>query len=405
MKKYLLTTTSLILLLFWPIQAQEIAVTTLPAVPAEAGLTAPAPGPARFNTVSETNYLTTLALRGFSLETQGIFIESLDGSTVFADHHSGTAFNPASVIKVATSLTALTRFGPDYKFETAFYTDGPINAKTRTLQGDLILQSTGDPLLTSTDLNRLIREVVKRGVHLVTGNLVVTGPFSLGSYYTTDRAVKRLSIALRSLGVSVKGPVKTGTVRGNRIASHMSSSLRDILFYQNAHSSNPIAERVGEAVGGPKAVQNFLVNTVGIPPTDVFVGRTSGLDYNRITPKGTVQVFRHLINWLEQHQMEPEDVLPVAGVDAGTLQRRLASLDYRGGVVAKTGTLPGTDGGVSTLAGLAYTKNRGPILFAIFNTRGPVNTYRRLQDELLKDLIVEFGGVADINATSRRLNN
>jgi hypothetical protein len=60
---------------------------------------------------------------------------------------------------------------------------------------------------------------------------------------------------------------------------------------------------------------------------------------------------------------------------------------------------------VSTLAGLAYTRNRGPVLFAIFNTRGNVNTYRKLQDELLKDLIVEFGGIAEINASSRRLNN
>jgi serine-type D-Ala-D-Ala carboxypeptidase/endopeptidase (penicillin-binding protein 4) len=395
MKKYLLTTTSLMLLIFWPIQAQEIAIPVEPRVLA----------PERFNTISETNYLTTLALRGFNLETQGLFVEALDGSAVYADHHSDIAFNPASVIKVATSLTALTQLGPDYHFETAFYADGVVNKKTRTLKGDLIFQTTGDPLLTTIDVNRLIRQVTTAGVRSVTGSLVITGPFSFGTYYTTDRALKRLAVVLRTMGVSVKSGTRQGAVQGTRIASHMSKSLREILFYQNAHSSNPIAERVGEAVGGPKAVQNFLINDVGIPETDVVVGRTSGLDYNRITPKGTVQLFRQLVSWLEEHDMEPEDILPVAGVDAGTLQRRLTGVEYRGAVIGKTGTLPGTDGGVSTLAGLAYTRDRGPIVFAIFNTRGPVNTYRRLQDELVKDLIVEFGGSSDVNASSRRLNN
>ena len=396
MKKYVLATTALILLIFWPIQAQESAI------PVESRVVAPE----RFNTISETNYLTTLALRGFNLESQGLFIESLDGSMVFADHHSDIASNPASVIKVATSLAALTQLGPDYQFETAFYADGPINKRTKTLQGDLILHATGDPLLTAVEFNRLIRQVTAAGIRIVTGRVLVTGPLSFGTYYTTDRAVKRLGVVLRTMGVAIKkGIIRDGTVRGTRLGSHMSKSLREILFYQNAHSSNPIAERVGEALGGPRAVQDFLVEDVGLSQTDVFVGRTSGLDFNRITPKGTVQVFRKLVSWLDEHGMKPQDILPVAGIDAGTLQRRFTTQDYRGAIVGKTGSLPGTDGGVSTLAGLAFTRDRGPIVFAIFNNRGSVNTYRRLQDELLKDLIVEFGGPSEINVSSRRLSN
>src|SRR5262245_6160982 len=139
MRKYLILTTSLILLLIWPIQAQEIAVPI--------GGTA---NPERLSTVSETNYLSELELRGLNLDAQGLRIESLDGSVVFADHHSDTPFNPASVIKVATSLTALQQFGSEYRFETAFYSAGDFNPKTRTLKGDLILQATGDPILTPT---------------------------------------------------------------------------------------------------------------------------------------------------------------------------------------------------------------------------------------------------------------
>jgi D-alanyl-D-alanine carboxypeptidase/D-alanyl-D-alanine-endopeptidase (penicillin-binding protein 4) len=130
------------------------------------------------------NYLNRLALKGFDLQTQGLLIESLDGRTVYADLNSRVGFNPASVIKVATSFAALAKFGPDYHFETAFMTDGVINKKTRTLTGDLILKTTGDPVLTSLDVSRLVREVVNAGVARVSGNVVVTGPFTYGLSYT-----------------------------------------------------------------------------------------------------------------------------------------------------------------------------------------------------------------------------
>ena len=35
-----------------------------------------------------------------------------------------SAFNPASVIKIATSFAALDKLGPDYHFETAFEAGG-----------------------------------------------------------------------------------------------------------------------------------------------------------------------------------------------------------------------------------------------------------------------------------------
>src|SRR5438093_9539005 len=104
MKKYLLTTTSLIFLLFWPIQAQDI----VPNTPTEFGKRAT---PVRLAMSSETNYLNQLAVRGFKLDTQGLLIESLDSSTVYADLNSEVGFNPASVIKVATSMASLYTFG------------------------------------------------------------------------------------------------------------------------------------------------------------------------------------------------------------------------------------------------------------------------------------------------------
>src|SRR5262249_58589269 len=102
---------------------------------------------------------------------------------------------------------------------------------------------------------------------------------------------------LRRMGVrfaSITNITNGGSVRGTSIASHVSESLRDILFYQNAHSTNSIADRLGEALGGPRAVEEFLVKDVGIPRSDVYISHTSGLDLNRITPRATVQLFREL---------------------------------------------------------------------------------------------------------------
>src|SRR5712692_1790884 len=156
MMKYLLSTTSLILLLFCPIQGQDVR----PAA-ATSNADVRTPTAERLLTVAGTNYLNQLALRGFNLESQGILIESLDGRSVFADLNSNVGFNPASVIKVATSFAALSKFGPEYHFETGFYADGSINKKTHTLSGNLVFASSGDPMLTSIDVSRLVREVVR----------------------------------------------------------------------------------------------------------------------------------------------------------------------------------------------------------------------------------------------------
>src|SRR5262249_7665499 len=129
------------------------------------------------------------------------------------------------------------------------------------------------------------------------------------------------------------------------------------------------------------------------------------LDFNRITPHATVQLFRELVFWLNLNNLQPQDVLPVAKVDIGTLQRRFVDEQFRDEMISKTNTLPSTDGGVSTLASIAYTRNHDPMIFAIFNTMSPVTTYRKLQDEFLKGFIVESNSIPEINTALHQLNN
>ena len=176
MLKRLLCMLSLAVVVFvWPVQTRE-ATSNLDQLRE----------PARIEVAAAAEYLNELSSRGVSLDAQGIRVESLDGGLIIADHQGDRVFNPASVIKVATTLAALERFGIDHRFETSFYVDGTID-DTGVLHGDLILSSDGDPVMGTADLNRLAREVIRTGVRRVDGNFVISGPFTIGNLHSKRR--------------------------------------------------------------------------------------------------------------------------------------------------------------------------------------------------------------------------
>ena len=55
---------------------------------------------------------------GQNLDRQGVLIETLDGQQTLASENADSLFNPASVMKLATSLVALSTLGPDYRYRT-----------------------------------------------------------------------------------------------------------------------------------------------------------------------------------------------------------------------------------------------------------------------------------------------
>jgi D-alanyl-D-alanine carboxypeptidase/D-alanyl-D-alanine-endopeptidase (penicillin-binding protein 4) len=195
-----------------------------------------------------------------------------------------------------------------------------------------------------------------------------------------------------TVGREESGGAGSSSTRGEALLAHYSQPLIQTLLYQNAHSSNAIAEVVGQSVGGPAAIREFLVKEVGLRYEDIYVGRASGLEFNRITPRASLTVLRALMAVLSKHSLKLEDVMPVAGIDGGTLRTRFDEANIRGSVVAKTGTLVTIDNGVSNLVGIAYTRAHGPLAFAIFNSGGGVHAYRRLQDQFLSKVIEEEGG-------------
>jgi D-alanyl-D-alanine carboxypeptidase len=112
---------------------------------------------------------------------------------------------------------------------------------------------------------------------------------------------------------------------------------------------------------------------------------------------------------LARNKLTLSDILPVAGVDPGTLEDRYTDPLERGSVIAKTGTLVRTDGGASSLVGQMKTKSGRVILFVIMNQRGNVVRFRQNQDEIVAAIQNTLGGPAAFDyhplALSMRLAN
>ena len=77
--------------------------------------------------------------------------------------------NPASTMKLLTTLSGLDILGPQYRWRTNIYTDGII--RQGVLKGNLYLQGTGDPKLIPEELAKMMKDLQGLGVQKIDGNL------------------------------------------------------------------------------------------------------------------------------------------------------------------------------------------------------------------------------------------
>jgi D-alanyl-D-alanine carboxypeptidase/D-alanyl-D-alanine-endopeptidase (penicillin-binding protein 4) len=94
----------------------------------------------------------------------------LSGETLVA-HNNQVIFRPASIMKLVTTQAALELLGPNHRWITRVYTDGV--QRGDVLQGDLIVEGSGDPRFAYEDLWRLLRQLRATGVREIRGALVI----------------------------------------------------------------------------------------------------------------------------------------------------------------------------------------------------------------------------------------
>ena len=86
------------------------------------------------------------------------------------DWRGSEAMNPASTMKILTTLAALDILGPQYRWRTKVFTDGVI--RQGTLKGNLYLQGSGDPKLIPEVLAKLMKDLQAMGIQKIDGNLI-----------------------------------------------------------------------------------------------------------------------------------------------------------------------------------------------------------------------------------------
>ena len=115
-------------------------------------------------------FARSLAQVGIPITSVALDIRTVEGK-VLASHNQQLSFNPASVMKLVTTAAALDLLGPDYRWITRVYAQGSIVGDV--LNGDLIIQGSGDPRLAHEDLARLLRRLRSLGVREIHGDLVL----------------------------------------------------------------------------------------------------------------------------------------------------------------------------------------------------------------------------------------
>jgi D-alanyl-D-alanine carboxypeptidase/D-alanyl-D-alanine-endopeptidase (penicillin-binding protein 4) len=108
---------------------------------------------------------------GIAAEDVSIVVEPVDSTERLLSHLPDVPRNPASVMKLVTTWTALEYLGPAYTWPTEVYFLGDFDG--RKLHGDLALKGYGDPYLVVEEFWKLLRALRRVGLEEIDGDLVL----------------------------------------------------------------------------------------------------------------------------------------------------------------------------------------------------------------------------------------
>ena len=109
---------------------------------------------------------------GISDDSISLVVREANSNRTVLSVHPDTPRNPASVIKLVTTIAAMELLGPAYQWETQYLVNGEVDS-TGTLRGNLILQGGGDPFLTTERFWHHLLALRQRGIRHIDGNLII----------------------------------------------------------------------------------------------------------------------------------------------------------------------------------------------------------------------------------------
>ena len=124
---------------------------------------------------------SVLQVREVPAESLSVHVEDVDTGEVVLRWLPEEARNPASTMKLLTTLVALDTLGPTYRWKTDIYALGDI--ENRQLDGDLLIKGHGDPFLVTERVWQMLRSIRQAGIDDITGDLLLDDSyFDIGEY-------------------------------------------------------------------------------------------------------------------------------------------------------------------------------------------------------------------------------
>ncbi len=129
----------------------------------------PRPGAASPSASSAGEYDSLIAQAKLGGAVSFIVLDARTGA-VLASREPDLMLPPASVAKAVTTLYALEKLGPGFRFATRVLATGPIEAGM--VQGDLVLVGGGDPTLQTDQLGDLVARLAQAGLRGASGRFL-----------------------------------------------------------------------------------------------------------------------------------------------------------------------------------------------------------------------------------------
>jgi D-alanyl-D-alanine carboxypeptidase/D-alanyl-D-alanine-endopeptidase (penicillin-binding protein 4) len=354
-------------------------------------------------------HLASLSDAGYSPVGQGVWIQANDG-VLLGEHQATLPLPAASITKVATTLASLYTWDANHQFMTNVSTNGRIVGDT--LQGDLIVEGSGDPLFVWEEAVTLGNALNQIGIKRVQGDLIVAGRFYMNFESDRQTATQLLAIGLDSQtwtdeavyqwqqmppgtaapSVEILGNLRSVAVVPSAsklsavpLVQHQSLPLWQLLKRMNIYSNNAMAEMLAAAVGGAGIVSQKAAQAAGVSRSEIRLINGSGLgQQNQISARAAVAMMIATHNRAIESGLTIADLFPMSDCNCGTIKDR----NLPSGAIVKTGTLSD----VSALAGVIQTRDRGAVWFAILNRgNGDVGFFHQIQDQVLQTLRQVWG--------------
>ncbi len=107
----------------------------------------------------------------FPSDAYALLVQEIGSEMPVLAVNAELALNPASTMKVLTTLAALEKLGPAYTWRTQIYALGDVQGGVLT--GDLLIRGGGDPFLVEENVRSMLKTLQRRGIQRISGNLIL----------------------------------------------------------------------------------------------------------------------------------------------------------------------------------------------------------------------------------------